>query len=65
MLIAFAVIFALIILGQVFFFKDKGKQPANPAPNQAAESSKPAAETPAAPAKAAVSTPAPSQTEGR
>ena len=52
MLMVFAVIFALIILGQIFFFKNRGKQQAGPAQNQTAQSNKPTPEAASAPAQA-------------
>jgi YidC/Oxa1 family membrane protein insertase len=63
MLMVFAVIFGLIILGQIFFFKDRGKQQAGPAQNQTAQSNKPAPEAASAPAQASPNPSAPSAAE--
>jgi len=49
MMLIFAVVFALIILGQLFLFKKNPPLPAKPNQNEATQSSKPAPPSPAAP----------------
>ena len=53
MLMVFAVTFAVIILAQIFFFKDRGKQQSNSNPAKTAQSGNPASEAPGAPAESA------------
>ncbi len=61
MLMVFAVTFALIIIGQIFLFKDKSKQQATPAPVQTSQANAPA--PPSQPE--AASTPAEPVSKGR
>ena len=58
MLMVFAVTFALIIIAQLFFFKDRGKQPASPNPAQTAQ---PASQAPSAPSEAPAAAAAPAE----
>jgi YidC/Oxa1 family membrane protein insertase len=63
MLMVFAVTFALIIIAQLFFFKDRGKPPASPNPAPAAQTAQPASPAPSAPAETAAKTAKPGKAE--
>ncbi len=52
MLMVFAVTFALIIISQIFLFKDKSKQQPKPAPDQTSQSNAPQSEAAGAPVEA-------------